>query len=58
MIGLNDYQGCHKFRYINLVPHFLNSAKYESICEDMLLFQKKNLQLQLPDVGKKVHNSG
>ena len=49
MIGLNDCQGW-----------LLNSAEYESICEDMLLFQKKKkeLQLQLPDIEKKVHNSG
>jgi len=57
MIGLNDCQGWHTFRYINLVPHFLNSAEYESICEDML-FQKKGLKLQLPDIGNKVHKSG
>ena len=41
MLGLNDCQGWHTFRYINLGPHFSNSAKYESICEDISLLNKK-----------------
>ena len=40
ILGLDDCQGWHTFRYINLGPHFLNSAEYESICEDTSLFQK------------------
>ena len=47
LLGLNDCQGWHTFRYINLGPH-LNSAEYESICEDISLFKKKALKLQFP----------
>lgn len=52
MLGLNDCQGWHTFRYINLGPHFLNSAEYEPICEDISLFQKKHQNCNLLDIGK------
>lgn len=61
ILGLNDCQGWHTFRYINLAPHFLNSAEYESICEDISLFQKKHQNCNLLDIDKsrkKVHESG
>ena len=54
MLGLNDCQGWHTFRYINLGPHFLNSAEYESICEDISLFQKISIKIAISLTSAKV----
>lgn len=53
MLGLNDCQGWHTFRYINLGPHFLNSVEYESICEDISLL-KKSIEIAISLTSVKV----